>query len=174
MPGAFLGWRDGATLRYDNHASRRTAVHADAASDCWRPRDTPRQPPRSGGGAGTSWRPAALLVQPQPASRAASWWTASRAAERRRVPHVTCARYAADSSNAAVNTLLPSAHGTRSTFTPHREHDTRHGVYCSHTGIRPHGRCRHTRAGRPQRATERVPPQPDETGSRQRSLDPKR
>ena len=56
--------------------------------------------------------------------------------------------YAADSSNAAVNTLLPSAHGTRSTFTPHREHDTRHGVCCSHTGIRPHGRCRHTRAGR--------------------------
>ena len=48
----------------------------------------------------------------------------------------------------AVNTLLPSAHGTRSTFTPHREHDTRHGVYCSHTGIRPHGRCRHTRGGR--------------------------
>ena len=37
MPGAFLGWGDGATLRYDNHASRRTAVHADAASDCWRP-----------------------------------------------------------------------------------------------------------------------------------------
>ena len=93
------------------------------------------------------------------------------------VRSVTCARYSADSSNAAVNTLLPSAHGTRSTFTPHREHDTRHGVYCSHTGIRPHGRCRHTRAGRrlyPQRATERVPPQPDETGSRQRSLDPKR
>ena len=55
------------------------------------------------------------------------------------VRSVTCARYAADSSNAAVNTLLPSAHGTRSTFTPHREHDTRHGVYCSHTGIRPHG-----------------------------------
>ena len=59
--------------------------------------------------------------------------------------------------------------------TPHREHDTRLGVYCSYTGIRPHGRCRHTRAGRtviPQRATERAPPQPDETGSRQRPLDP--
>ena len=39
------------------------------------------------------------------------------------VRSVTCARYAADSSNAAVNTLLPSAHGTRSTFTPHREHE---------------------------------------------------
>ena len=31
MPGAFLGWRDGATLRYDNHASRRTAARSHGA-----------------------------------------------------------------------------------------------------------------------------------------------
>ena len=104
MPGAFLGWRDGATLRYDNHASRRTAVHADAASDCWRPRDTPRPPPRSGGGAGTSWRPAALLVQPQPASRAASWWTASRLRGQRSPGPV--AAYLAEQSRTQANSRI--------------------------------------------------------------------
>ena len=54
---------------------------------------------------------------------------------------------------AAVNTLLPSATAPARTFTPHRAHDTRHGVYGSHTRIRPYGRCRprgspgHTAAG---------------------------
>ena len=56
------------------------------------------------------------------------------------VRSVTCARYAANSSNGAVNTPLPTAHGTRSTRTPHCRHDTRHGAYCSNTGVRPHGR----------------------------------
>ena len=104
MPGAFLGWRDGATLRYDNHASRRTAVHADAASDCWRPARYASQPPRSGGGAGTSWRPAALLVQPQPASRAASWWTASRLRGQRSPGPV--AAYLAEQSRTQANSRI--------------------------------------------------------------------
>ena len=34
------------------------------------------------------------------------------------VRSVTCARYAANSSNPDVNTLLPLAHGTCSTFHP--------------------------------------------------------
>ena len=64
------------------------------------------------------------------------------------VRSVTCARYAANSSNPDVNTLLPLAHGTCSTFTPRqRRHDTRHGAYRSHAGIRPHDRCRHWRTG---------------------------
>ena len=51
-------------------------------------------------------------------------------------------------SNPDVNTLLPLAHGTCSTFTPRqRRHDTRHGAYRSHAGIRPHDRCRHWRTG---------------------------
>ena len=53
-----------------------------------------------------------------------------------------------NSSNPDVNTLLPLAHGTCSTFTPRqRRHDTRHGAYRSHAGIRPHDRCRHWRTG---------------------------
>ena len=64
------------------------------------------------------------------------------------VRSVTCARYAANSSNPDVNTPLPLAHGTCSTFTPRqRRHDTRHGAYRSHAGIRPHDRCRHSRTG---------------------------
>ena len=64
------------------------------------------------------------------------------------VRSVTCARYAANSSNPDVNTLLPRAHGTCSTFTAlQRRHDTRHGAYRSHAGIRPQDRCRHSRAG---------------------------
>ena len=64
------------------------------------------------------------------------------------VRSVTCARYAANSSNPDVNTLVPLAHGTCSTFTPRqRRHDTRHGAYRSHAGIRPHDRCRHWRTG---------------------------
>ena len=64
------------------------------------------------------------------------------------VRSVTCARYAANSSNPDVNTLLPLAHGTCSTFTPRqRRHDTRHGAYRSHAGIRPQDRCRHSRTG---------------------------
>ena len=63
------------------------------------------------------------------------------------VRSVTCARYAANSSKSDVNTLPPLAHGTRSTFTPHRAHDTRHGAYRSNAGNRPHDRCRHERTG---------------------------
>ena len=64
------------------------------------------------------------------------------------VRSITCDRYAANSSNPDVNTLPPPAHGTCSTFTPQRGHDTRHGAYCSHAAIRPHDRCRHSRTGR--------------------------
>ena len=45
------------------------------------------------------------------------------------VRSVTCARYAVNSSTAAVNTLRLDAHDTASTRTPHRRHDTRHGAY---------------------------------------------
>ena len=67
-------------------------------------RDTPRPPPRSGGGAGTSWRPAALLVQPQPASRAASWWTASRR-RGQRSPGPVAAYLAEQSRTQATNRI---------------------------------------------------------------------
>ena len=93
------------------------------------------------------------------------------------VGSVTCARYAANSSTAAANTLLPSATAPARTFTPHRAHDTRHGVYCSLTASGPTADAAtpaRVRPVIPQRATERVPPHPDETSSRQRPLDPKR
>ncbi len=64
------------------------------------------------------------------------------------VRSVTCARYAVNSSNGAVNTLGPNAHDTSSTRTPHCRHDTRHGAYCNNTGVAPHGTCRHWRSGR--------------------------
>ena len=64
------------------------------------------------------------------------------------VRSVTCARYAVNSSTAAVNTLRLDAHDTASTRTPHRRHDTRHGAYCKNTGVVPHGACRHCRGGR--------------------------
>ena len=63
------------------------------------------------------------------------------------VRSVTCARYAVNSSNSDVNALVPLAHGTRSTFTPQRGHDTRHGAYRRHADSRPHDRCRHLRSG---------------------------
>ena len=64
------------------------------------------------------------------------------------VRSVTCARYAASSSNPDVNRLTPLAHGTRSTFTPpQRWHDTRHGAYRSHAVARPQDRCSQSRTG---------------------------
>ena len=171
---------------------RRTPAPAGPAGG-----DAPSAPARATSGRGAGYRtqgaaPADRRGQQVrgPAARRRRrdrWWSASRRRcgfrSRRpggRTPAPRCAsrsrwpgpRRTAGRSAAAVDRAQP---GPRPI--PHREHDTRHGVYCSHTGIRPHGRCSHTHAGRtviPQRATERVPPRPDETGSRQRPLDPKR
>ena len=150
--------------RLGTHSRRSTSKHRDRRSGrggrAVRPRESyvrtprrfigrrrwrPHEPPRSTG-AGCQ-QPGVVVEDPMVVCQPAAVWFPISSPREGHTPAPRCAsrspwpgprRTAGRSAAAALRRPCPAR-----TSPPHREHDTRHGVYCSHTGIRPHGRCRH-------------------------------